>query len=83
MKKKDRLELIAAAVQRVKYKESVGINRKPQKLTRTQPKVKGLEAFEPDFMFDDKKTVRRIIDDSGIYDTYNSTTRYEQDGYYD
>jgi len=91
--KEQRLAMIAAACRKVQGElpkhapATLAFKAKLQKKSRKTKKnatadkrsIKGLEAFEESFMYDDEKTIQRVWRDSGIVESYSNTTRFDNE----
>lgn len=77
----DRLELIRQAAEKNQFKKKVQAKtRKVARKARAVRKSKdSVDAFDESFMYDDEKTTRRVIRDSGIIDTFAHTTKFDND----
>jgi len=85
--REDRLALIKAAAEKLQAKQAKAFKTKVQakgrktvrNATEGTKSIKGLEAFEESFMYDNEKTVARVWRDSGVVDSYRDTIRYDND----
>jgi len=77
----DRLDLIRRAAEKQQFKQKV--QKKTRKATRNaragRKSKDSMDAFDEAFMYDDERTTRRVIRDSGIVDTFAYTTRYDNE----
>jgi hypothetical protein len=91
--KEQRLAMIAAACRKVqgelpkhapatsafKAKLQKKARKTKKNATESKKSIKGLEAFEESFMYDDEKTINRVWRDSGVVDSYANTTRFDNE----
>lgn len=77
----DRLELIRQAAEKTQFKQKVQKKtRKVARNARSGRKSKdSMAAFDEEFMYDDERTTRRVIRESGIVDTFSYTTRFDNE----
>ena len=77
----DRIEMIRAAAEKSQFKKKVQTKtRKVARNMRAGKKSKdSMDAFAEEFMYDDDRTTRRVIRDSGIVDTFSFTTKFDNE----
>ena len=77
----DRLELIRQAAEKTQFKQKV--QKKTRKVARNaragRKSKDSMDAFDEAFMYDDERTTRRVIRESGIVDTFAFTTRFDNE----
>jgi hypothetical protein len=85
--REDRMALIKAAAEKLQAKQAGAFKTKVQAKGRKTVKnategaktIKGLEAFEEDFMYDNEKAIAKVWNDSGVVDSYRDTIRYDNE----
>ena len=75
----DRIALIRQAAEKTAFKTKV--QKKTRKVARNvkagRKALASVDAFDEAFMYDDEKTIRRVVKESGIDEIFAYTTKFD------
>jgi hypothetical protein len=75
----DRLELIRQAAEKYQFKTKLQAKTRKVKVKRGRKAKAPVEAVDDGASYDDERTIRKVVHESGLVDTFAYTTRFDNE----
>ena len=75
----DRLELIRQAAEKYQFKTKLQAKTRKVKAKRGRKAKAPAEVVDDGASFDDERTIRKVVSESGLVDTFAYTTRFDNE----